>query len=303
MKNKILFIIAVISLAACSKSFLEKPPLSTLSAGTFYQNEQQLLEGTAALYNKVWYTYNFKAVMMMELRAGGILSIGSSGQNPSGYKNFAVPSTDPILADGWASFYNTIGQANTIIQGIELYASPSVPEAAKKNAIAEARFMRGVAYSYLVSLWKDVPVIENNSTLLTDTTKRRNTFESVWDFIIKDLTYAADNLYETAPQPGRLTKYAGKAMLARMYLAKAGVGMSSGQRRQADLDKAAELCRDVIAKGPYRLMDDYEELFKMKNNNNSESIFAFQSFYLKANNWGSLTPCRPITRSAAPSQA
>ncbi len=272
--NAIYIIILFLITASCSESFLERSPLDNLTDGNFYKNDAQLLQATAPLYNAVWLTYNFSPIQSVEQRANTLF------WNKNEYKNFNVSSTNTQVREAWQSFYNVVGQANMVIDNIQVYTPENISERAKRYAIAEARLMRGLAYSMLVQLWGPIPVLETNLTLLTDTTKRRNTIESVWDFIIKDMVYAKDNLYDVSPQPGRLNKYAGQALLSRIYLTHAGVGMpGDGSRRQKDLDSAAYYARNVIAKGPYKLMADYEELYKMKNNNNEESIFALQWVY------------------------
>lgn len=261
-------------LTSCGKNFLDRRPLDNLTDANFYQNEKQLLQATAPLYNSVWLTYNFKAIQSVEQRANTLFWNGNT------FKNFSVSSSDQNLSDAWQSFFNVIGQANMVIYSVETYTPDNVSKDAKRNAIAEARLMRGLAYSMLVQLWGPVPVLEKNLTLLTDTSKRRNTIESVWDLIMRDMNYAKDNLFETSPQKGRLNKYAAEALLARMYLTHAGIGMpGDGSRRQADLDSAAYYCKQVIEKSVFRLMDNYEDLYKIKYNNNSETILALQWVY------------------------
>lgn len=259
---------------SCSKDFLDRRPLDNLTDGNFYQNESQLLQATAPLYNAVWLSYNFKAIQSVEQRANTLFWNGNA------YKNFNVSSANSDVNEAWQSFFNVVGQANMVIYNVNTFTPEGVSDAAKRNAIAEARLMRGLAYSMLVQLWGPVPVLENNVTLLTDTTQRRNTIESVWGLVMKDMIYAKDNLFAASPQKGRLNKYAGEALLARAYLTHAGVGMpGDGSRRQSDLDSAKYYARSVIANGPYSIVDDYEELFKMKNNNNDESILALQWVY------------------------
>ena len=282
-------------LSSCGKDFLDRRPLDNLTDANFYQNQDQLLQATAPLYNAVWLTYNFKPIASLEYRTNILWA------NNDPYKKMAISSTNGQVMEAWQSFFNVVGQANLVIQNVKTYTPASVPEAAKQHAIAEARFVRGLAYQMLVDLWGPVPVLENNLPLLTDTTQQRNTIESVWDFIIADMQFAAENLMPASPQKGRLNKYAGEAMLARMYLTHAGVGVTGGTRRQSDLDKAAEYARDVIANGPYQMMTDYEELFKMKNNNNSESIFALQWVY--NGGWGTQNATQSFWPTTAASQA
>jgi hypothetical protein len=116
-----------------------------------------------------------------------------------------------------------VGQSNLAIQNINKYAGPAVTPEIKKHAIAEARFMRALAYRFLVMNWGAVPVIENNLTLLADTTVQRNTPESVWRFITSEMRQVAEDLPETPVRPGRITKWSAEGMLARFYLTRSGV--------------------------------------------------------------------------------
>ncbi len=98
--------------------------------------------------------------------------------------------------------------------------------------------MRAVAYSYLVQNWGPVPVIVDNNVLLTDTSITRNTVESVWEFIIRDLQFAADNLPASPALPGRVTSWSAKGMLAKHILTRAGI---SGTLNQSDLNEAKNM--------------------------------------------------------------
>ena len=55
------FLLPMIILTACSKTFLEKPPTDSIVDASFYKTDAQLLAGTALLYSKVWFDYNDKA--------------------------------------------------------------------------------------------------------------------------------------------------------------------------------------------------------------------------------------------------
>jgi hypothetical protein len=267
-----------IFLASCKKSFLDRVPKDKVVAANFYQNPGEILAGTAPLYNIVWHAYNDKAANAIgDGRGGTLLS--------RGYRDIEMntTATSPENSNSWASFFNTVGQANSVISNIRTYAPASVPQEVKTQAIAEARFMRGLAYSYLVQNWGPVPLITNNNTLLKDTTITRNTVESVWEFIIRDLRFAAQNLPVSAPKAGRITKFTGQGMLARMFLIRSGVGQNLN-RRQLDLDSARFYAKEVIDNSGAALVPDYNDLFMMKNNNNKESLFALQWVYNGA--WG-----------------
>jgi hypothetical protein len=281
MKNRnhklyLTVLLAIAILAGCKKSFLDKQPQDTFVDANFYKTTDQVLAGTAPLYNKTWFDYNDKASHGIGDGRGGDLFSGSYEIDNI---DMRTTSVTPEVQSSWQSFYNVVAQANSVILNVPKYAGPDVPASAVNYAVAEGRFMRGLAYYYLTSNWGTVPIITNNSAVLLDTTIRRNTVETIWQFIIKDMAFAAANLPAVGPQPGRLTKWAAEGMLSRMYLTRAGVNQSGGARSQSDLDSAALLALDVINNSGASLMHIYESLFLTASNNNSESLFALQWIY------------------------
>ena len=153
-------------------------------------------------------------------------------------------------------------------------------------AIAEARFMRALAYRYLVSNWGDVPIIENNLDLLNDTSLHRNTVKSVWRFITREMRAVAEDLPEIAAQPGRVTKWSAEGMLARFYLTRAGVESTGPNgRNQSFLDSAKYYAQDVINNSGKSLLNSYAALFTYPYDNNSESLFELQWVY-SPGSWG-----------------
>lgn len=274
--KKISFLISLVVpvlFLGCSKDFLDRPPLDRIVDANYYQTSDEVIMGTANLYNVVWWDYNDQASFALGDARGGALYSGSNWRSQF---QFTSTSVEPEIAKAWKSFYNIVGQANTIIKNINTYASSEIPESVKRHAIGEARFMRGLAYAYLVRNWGPIPIIVDNNKLLADTSLSRNTVESVWEFIIRDFKYAAKVLPPVPIQKGRLTKYSAEGMLAKMYLTKAGLGRTDGNRDQNDLDSAKFYAKNVILYSGASLMDNYPDLFMTRNNNNPESLFALQ---------------------------
>jgi starch-binding outer membrane protein, SusD/RagB family len=269
-------------IVSCKKDFLNRPPEDQLTAANFYKTEAELLAGTAPLYNIVWFDYNDKAALSFgDARAGNMLS-----NDRDAFYRFAVTATDVwTLLPAYKSFYKIIAQANTTMSNIKSNAT-TVAEEAKNAAMGECRFMRAMGYYYLVSNWGAVPIIYESSTQMSDPTIKRNTIGSVWELIIRDLRFAANNLPLTEKQPGRLTRWSAKGMLAKMFLYKAGL---NGTKNQADLDSAKLYAADVINNGPFVLEPNYADLFKSEkhnsSNNNKESLFSIQWMPIKEP-WG-----------------
>lgn len=276
-------LLALAAMAGCKKSFLDQPPQSAVTASTFYKTDEQLFAGTALLYNLVWFDYNDKAMYNLGDFRGGT---AFSAWNDRGNVMFNTTGDNGENGASWRAFFNVVAQSNLTIYNINKYAGPDVSSQAKKTAIAEARFMRALAYRYLVMNWGPVPVIENNIDQLFDTSITRNTIPSVWRFITREMRAAAADLPATPMQEGRLTKYSAEGMLARFYLTRAGVESNGGSRNQNFLDSAKYYAADVINNTGKKLLNNYEDLFKYPYDNNAESLFELQWVFAGPGVWG-----------------
>ena len=273
---KYAFILAAAALGqSCHKNFLNRPPLSQLTSDNFYTTDAEVAAGTAPLYNIVWFDYNDKSLLAFGAAKGGDLN----SNDRTAYIQFDVSATDQsTLLTGYKAFYKIIAQSNTTMMNIQK-ASGSSSATMKNMGVAECRFMRAAAYYYLVSNWGAVPIVYDNAAQLSDNIPR-NTIESVWQFILLDLRWAAANLPSQPYQQGRLTKWSAEGMLAKMYLTRSGLGKSEGSRSQSDLDSAKYYASDVTNNSGLSLVPNYSDLFTSANNNNThnnqENLFALQ---------------------------
>ncbi|GBF20460.1 MULTISPECIES: RagB/SusD family nutrient uptake outer membrane protein [Arenibacter] len=263
----------VLICTSCS-NLLEVEPEDLVTQDNFYNSEDDFRAATAPLYNKVWFDFNSKFYYG--------LGDGRSYNLYAPFSDYIYPFSDlnetgltGPLVEAWSSFYNVIQQSNNVINGI---TASTVDESAKQAYIAEARFMRGTAYWYLASLWGDAIISTDPAELVSNPIVNKNPIEDVYQFAIRDMEYAAKYLPEQSGQAGRLTRYSAFGMLSRVYLSYAGLSdnPNSGTRNQEYLDLARKAADKVLTEGPYVLMDDYADLFRIENNNNSESLFALQ---------------------------
>lgn len=274
----------IIVMSGCKKDFLVKPPTDRIVDASFYKTNEQVLAGTSLLYSQVWFDYNDKASYNLgDFRAGTVFS----AYNDRGNVLFNTTGDNQENGASWRSFFNVVGQSNLAIANINRYAGDAVTPTVKKMAIAEARFMRALAYRFIVMNWGDVPIIENNIEKLSDTGIRRNTVKSVWKFITHEMRSLAEDLPETPIQPGRLTRWSAEGMLARFYLTRAGVeGTGAAARNQVFLDSAKYFAERVIKNSKASLLRTYAELFLFPYDNNAESLFELQWVYSGPNTWG-----------------
>ncbi|MEO6328870.1 MAG: RagB/SusD family nutrient uptake outer membrane protein [Ginsengibacter sp.] len=277
LKCLIGLVIPIAILTGCKKDFLEKPPTDAIVDAGFYKTDEQVLAGTASLYNHVWFDYNDKAYYNLgDFRSG----TAYSAYNDRGNVLFNTTAENGENNASWRAFFVVVAQSNLAIVNINKYAGEGVSPSIKRLAIAEARFMRALAYRYLVMNWGEVPIIENNLDYLTDTTLRKNTIPSTWRFITREMRAIIDDLPATPIQPGRITKWTAEGMLARFYLTRAGVeGTGATARKQQFLDSAKYYAQRVITQSGAKLLAKYEDLFKFPYDNNSESLFSLQWVY------------------------
>lgn len=272
---KILFCqIMVTVLAGCSKSFLDRPPLSQISADNFYQSTNDLRLATAALYaGSPWGDWNYTCYLPVGDVLSGNLAVGYWGDAVQ-LNTFSVTGLNGIMVSNWKAMYNIIAHCNITINAIKQKAPDSIAAVNKNAAIAEARFIRGFAYYNLAVHWGAVPVIEDNSKLVISPLVNRIKTEDVFRFVINDLTFAAQNL-PSADVAGRLTTWSAQGMLGKVYLTAAGLN-HSGNRDQALLDSAKKYAGNVCKNSGLSLLRNYADLFKTQFNDNPESLFALQ---------------------------
>ncbi len=279
MKNRISFVIAaalVLCTASCSK-WLTMEPQDTLMADNYYNTKAAIRSNTAVLYaGKAWFDFHANFMFYAgDMMAGDMYY--TYDQEGHYYYN-SVTSTNSHLRNGWVGLYRIVSMANSVIN--------DMPSSALKNgvsqedvnaALGEALTLRSMAYLFLTEYWGEVPIIENATTLITggpeDIYVKRNTQESLYKFMERDLTNAVSYLPET-DEPGRVTKSSAQGLLAKVYLQHAAF---KNDAALYDLAKTnAKQAIDRGLKAGYGLFDDYEKIFLVEGNNCKESLIAIQ---------------------------
>lgn len=279
---------AIFVIQGCKKSFLYRPPVDSPTAGTFYGNDNEVMAGTGPLYNAVWFFYNGTPMESIgDVMGGNLLSDDYNGR--LGYLKFAVPATDGNLLPAYQEFWRVIANSNVIMYNIN-NANTTASKTIRNMALAECRFMRAMAYYYLVLDFGPVPIIYDNISQISDTSIRRNNIADVWKFIIMDLAWARNNLPAAPYQQGRITKWSAEGMLAKAYLCRSGYGQSVGSRTQSDLDSAKYYAGDVCQNSGLNLLPNYADLFRSayfnSTFNNQESLFGLQ--WIPNSGWGTI---------------
>lgn len=176
-------------------------------------------------------------------------------------------------------FYTAASQA---CQMIEIIPGITFPNEELKNAyLGEAYFLRAFSHWFLFLNFRNIPLMESFPKSSKDY-KPQSTPEATWDFIISDLRKAKDLLpkkgYWKGNNLGRVTSASATALLGKAYLYRSGIETFYGSSTTTYYNEAAE-CFDEIIKsqhGHFKLMDNYNDNFKVTTENNDESVLEFQ---------------------------
>lgn len=272
---------------SCGDDFLNQTPKGNYTADSYYSSDDAVRKGTEPLYNRAWFDFNRRAIVGMgSYRANDAWNPYVSAE----FAKFQVTAQTEDMGLAWSSLYNVVTLANATLDNVRTKCSDEVTASVKNAAEGECYLMRGWAYFYLLRGWGDVILFEDNQSMVDNPTRPLNPESDVLKFIIRDFRKAAELLPEngTDYHPSR---YAAKAALAKVLLAQSGWDVSSTidhTRDEATLKEVVSLCDEVINSGQYSLMNDYEDLFKAQNNDNSETILAMRWADPNTGTWGSL---------------
>jgi starch-binding outer membrane protein, SusD/RagB family len=249
----------------CEK-ILEEHPQSQI-VPSFFNSPSGVLGGIAGVYNDIrsnWGTEGFTN----EMQAGtDEFLLGASGSGPAYTYNGLNGSN---FGAAWGTAFTDINTLNGVLkygQTIDL------PDATRKQYLAQAKFLRAFWYFYLVQTWGDVPLHTEFITVPSQAAQRDPAAE-VYKLIIQDLTDASNDLPNTPTSPF-LSKAATKPM-AQLLLAKALLTRGWLNNTAADFTQAAAICSDIASKKATYGLDlwaDYGDAFVPANDYGKETMF------------------------------
>ena len=266
-KIKIYMAAAVVGLGLTScEDFLDRPTEDNYVAGGYYKTDAECIAAVDYLYNSPWYDFERGF-----FKVGEVLS-GNYYWGSSPYLNFSLNSNDEDLRNMSYSLWAVNGHSNVVRKYIE---GGSASEAVKQQTMGECLLWKAMAYFYLVRTFGDVPIVHDNASMIESGTyndQPKVLKADVYEYIVMTLEKAIEWLPEQCTE-GRLDKYCAKALLAKVYLTKAGV---SGQLNKDDLQKAADLAKDVIDNSGRELEKEYANCFKLEGNKSLENMIAWR---------------------------
>ncbi len=278
-----------LTLTGCSDDFLDKKPTGNYTAETFYASDAAVRKGTEPLFNRAWFDFNRRAIIGMgSYRANDAWNPYVSAE----FARFQVTALTQDMGLAWSALYNVVTMSNATLYNLDRYCSSEVSESTKMAAMGECYLMRGWAYFYLLRGWGANILFEDNQVMIDNPIRPLNPESDVLKFIVRDFRKAAELLPETGTD-FHPSKYVAKAALAKALLAQSGWALFSDvkgdhERNESMLAEVVQLCDEVINCGQYKLMDNYEDLFKAQNNDNSETLLAMRWADPNSGEWGAM---------------
>lgn len=277
---------AFMNFTSCGYDFLEIVPKDQVAASTIFSNETSADLALYDVYKNLpdeegwgndggsYHSYDsFEhwsdnaackfdwAVTFRDLQTRPM----TSDQYNPGWYNHDYPAI-PFIYD---KVFKFVRKANFFIENVEIYKA-NFSEKWIKERVAEARFLRAFYYHEMWMAYGGLPIITRTLNLSEQGDNifyPRSTFEETGKFIIKELKDAAELLPDEVSK-GRATRGAALTLKAWCELF---------MHNYADV---ATTCQQVMG-GVHSLFKatgatSYNDQFMEENNNNSESIFAYQ---------------------------
>lgn len=273
--NILIFGVLSAGLFSCSESFMDVSPMTSILDQNYYKTEadaEMALIGCYDGFQRTSSNGNQSFYVTSEVLSDNCFG-GTGNTDGRGYQLLDRFDKSQSLSDNnlfngtWGDYYAGIFRCNTLLKkipGITTWNSTdeAVITSTKNRIEGETRFLRAIMYFDLVRLFEKVPLLTEPTTDNIPQADPATTYK----LIVEDLKFAAanipDNAYpkaNAATNDGRVTAYAAKALLARVYLfytgyyAKDDLGVTKAEVLQG--------LEDVITSLEFELVSDFKALW------------------------------------------
>lgn len=256
--KKIVYI-TLILITALSCDVLEVEPQNSIPAAEAFKTKKDIDKGILGAYASFqslsYYgrTYGIFSDLAADNLAHPLAATATEYAEVD--NNNILPENGSI--DGiWSVIYDGINVTNNVIAKVP--SIEGMTDTEKNAALGELHFIRALNHFNLLNYFGAIPIKVTPTQGVGELDVPRDPVQAVYSQIINDLLFASENL-STSGNKIRASKYAAKALLARVYL------------YNKNYDQAATLATEVIQNGGHTLLENYAEVFEADQS--SESIF------------------------------
>ena len=279
---------SLLLLTASCNDFIDVPPTGVIDGDTAYEQPEEMVTAAYASLGDCWYDCPLNLWTYGDLGSDDCLK-GGSGTTDTGYHPMEIWSTmtsTPGEFDSmWFLLYRAISRCNRALVALEQSGEEKLGAEVAARRAAEVHFLRGHFYYKLVTLFRQVPWIDEEVFKNNAHEQTRNdefTYQELMQKVIGEFKIAYDTLPEVSPDGGgRTNKIAAAAYLAKCYLNLAwGDGYESttgvGHINQEYMAKVEQYTKDVVNSN-HGYLEDFGDIFLPEYKNSKESVFAVQT--------------------------
>lgn len=290
MKNTYLYIfcLGLLSLGSCS---LETEPLINQTDTNFYKTTDDAYSALVGCYDGLQVATGasglgvpvISEVMSDDCFGGTGASDGYNYALIDEFDKSRSPADVDLLNENWKNYYKGVLRCNLFLSKMDQIEWKG--DTALRNTYeSETKFIRAYLYFEMVRLWGNIPLL----TAPSEENIPQATPEEVYKVIAEDLVFAANNLptaaYNSVPN-GRITKWAAKSLLGRVYLYYTGYYGKTDLAGVVTKAQALGHLEDVISSSGHGLVSDFSTLWpaasvdQYAGENNKEFIFSIKYTY------------------------
>lgn len=287
MKNNLLYLLAVVLVAAgCSKKLQEQP--FTVFSVDYYKTPTGFENGLYAMYSGLRFMYGPEGAVALGTVGTDEWTYAEQPRNGAGgtadFLRMGNYTLDPAVGSTltpWNRSFNLINMANGLI---EFAPDVNFAPAVRNALLGEVRFLRGFYYLNLVQYFGAVPVDLGGGEFAFNQNpfqgfNRGDTSELLaknYAMMIEDFTFATQNLPDRRPAGAfRLHKAAAFHMLAKAHIHRA----YSSARQPDDFARAYAAAMEVInnlGRYGHAMQEYFADVHRPRNDYNSEMIFSVE---------------------------
>ena len=267
MKKLAIILLSITLLSSCKK-FLELTPENQISSENFYRNANDFETALIGVYGTFRGLFNSSTnIYFGDLTTDNAeIQWSSPSISEMQMDQNAVNSTNAYVSAAWNNCLVTISRCNTILGRID---NVNFDQTQKNRIKGETLFIRSFAYFYMVRIFGNVPINDDEFSSPEDIMAADLTLkpkEEVYIKIVADLKTAEGFLPAAVnTDKSRASRGSVKTLLGKVYLT------------QLDYTNAAAKLKEVIDGTQYApLALSYSTLFSQGNLNQRESIFEIQ---------------------------
>lgn len=269
-KNILLYVFLIITFVGCEK-FLEEEPRDIIAPENFFATDSDAKQGITGMYSVIKNNSIYGQAGLDNWYDNGVDIIEPNRTHPifevMGNYTLSEVTADASnqlmsVSDTWQNLYRVILNANVIIDRVD--GNEAISADVQTEVIAQARFLRALAYWHITNLWGDAPFYTEVLTLDEIGSLGRTDKETILTSVLDDLAFAQNNLQSDVPdeERGNASKWAAAMIEAKIHM--------KAQNWQAGLSKSLE----IINQSTHSLMPTYDEVFDPANEYNAEIIWS-----------------------------